>query len=161
MRPATAPDTIVAAVAAKYRLKEKVNLRVQVARQRFRRRRGDAQAAKAHESGNQRPAVHDAVADQEIEENTTRQVDDVLEHNVDGVLGRIETRLDHGETGLHKEHQHRRDEKEQIVYRIGNFIRRHRRRILGECRWGKDEKPKNGKGDGPQFRAVCHSAYKH
>ena len=133
------------------RLKEKVNLRVQVTRQRFRRRRGDAQTTKADESAQNGPAVHQAVADQEIEENTTRQVDDVLEHDVDSILGRVETRLDHGEAGLHKQHQHRRDEKEQVVNRIGNFIHTQRRRILGKCRWREDEKPKNGQGNRPQF----------
>jgi hypothetical protein len=42
----------------------------------------------------------------------------ILEHNVDGILGRVETCFDQGKAGLHKEHQDGRDQEHHVVNRI-------------------------------------------
>jgi hypothetical protein len=100
-------------------LEEEVHLRIQPADAvgGF----ADAEAAPGEHAGDHVAPIHDAVADGPEDQHAQAHVDQILEHDVDDVLGGVEANFDQGKTCLHEEHQHGRNEQDDIVDRIGEF----------------------------------------
>ena len=98
-------------------LEQKIDLRMQDARRRCISHLADTDTAPPQESADYRVPVHQPITDQIVQQHTDTQIHHILEQNVDGILRRVKSRLNHGEARLHEDHQHRAKEKEEIINR--------------------------------------------
>jgi hypothetical protein len=117
MRPATAPDTIVAAVAAKATWKSQSTCGLSAP--------ASGVGGVAEEAAGERVArIHDPVADHVEQDHADAEIHHVLAQDVHCVLRLVEARLEHREAGLHEQHEDGRDEEDHVVDRVRQLRRR-------------------------------------
>jgi hypothetical protein len=95
-------------------------------------------------------AEHQAPAEDQERQRRGREDDEVLEEDVDGVLGTAQPGLDHRESEVHEEHQERgHHHPDRVEGDLGVVDRGGRRRLLrrgGAAEAEKQEDEKRGQG---------------